>query len=150
MGQSGTQSGTQSRQGQSGQSGTQSGTQSRQGQSGQGMGSAEERVNSEVQWMKSEFNLDAEKEQRLHDVLLKYERQGTTTTDKKMEQEKEKEIKAIIGDDNYKIYKQRHDEMSKGKSGSSSSTKSGSSSSTKSGSSSSSGQGSSSSQPNKR
>jgi hypothetical protein len=97
--------------------------------------------------MKSEFNLDAEKEQRLHDVLLKYERQGTTTTDKKMEQEKEREIKSIIGDDNYKIYKQRHDEMSKGKSGSSSSTKSGSSSS-KSGTSS--GQGSGSSQQNKR
>jgi hypothetical protein len=96
------------------------------------MGSAEERVNSEVQWMKSEFNLDAEKEQRLHDVLLKYEKQGTTT-DKKMEQEKEREIKSIIGDENYKIYKQRQDEMNKGKSGSSSSTKSGSSSSTKSG-----------------
>lgn len=120
QGQSG-QSGTQSRQG---QTGTQSGTQSRQGQSGQGsqgqgMGSAEDRVRSEVQWMKSEFNLDAEKEQRLHDVLLKYEKQSTTSGDvKKNKEEKEKEIKAIIGEDNFKIYKEKKSDKDKTKSGS--------------------------------
>jgi hypothetical protein len=79
------------------------------------MGSAEERVNSEVQWMKSEFNLDASKEKRLHDVLLKYEKQGN---DAKTREQKDKEVKAIIGDDNYKIYKQKESE----KSGSSSSS----------------------------
>jgi hypothetical protein len=79
------------------------------------MGSAEERVNSEVQWMKSEFNLDASKEKRLHDVLLKYEKQGN---DAKTREQKDKEVKAIIGEDNYKIYKQKESE----KSGSSSSS----------------------------
>jgi hypothetical protein len=77
-----------------------------------GSSSAEARVNQEVQWMKSEFNLDSEKEQRLHDVLLKYEKQGTSSTasssTNEKEKEKEKEIKAIIGDDNYKIYKEKY------------------------------------------
>ena len=128
QGQSGTQSGAQS--------GTQSGTspvqpvrvsqaslepelsqeptgQSRQGQSGQGSqgmgaGSAEAKVKSEVQWMKSEFNLTDQQEQRLHDVLLKYESQSATGADaSKNKEEKEKEIKAIIGEDNFKVYKEK-------------------------------------------
>lgn len=119
-------------QGQSGQSGTtrqgQTGTQSQgtqskqsgQGSQSQGMGagSAEARVKSEVQWMKSEFNLTDSQEQRLHEVLLKYETQSATGGDVN-KNEKEKEIKAIIGDDNYKIYKEKKDDKDKTKSGSS-------------------------------
>jgi len=92
---------------QPGQSGT---TRQGQGTQGQGMGagSAEARVKSEVQWMKSDFNLTDSQEQRLHDVLLKYETQSAAGGDlSKAKEEKEKELKAIIGDDNYKIYKEK-------------------------------------------
>jgi hypothetical protein len=87
---------------------------------GQGMGSAEERVKSEVAWMKSEFSLDANQEKRLHDVLLKYEKPGTKSVQSgqsgqgassvRNQEEKDKEIKAIIGDQNFQIYKQKEAE----------------------------------------
>lgn len=132
FGQTGTQ-GTQSTDGSSGsgvyqqdktqQDRTQSGqgtrqddrTQSGQGSQGMGAGSAEARVRSEVQWMKSEFNLTDQQEQRVHDVLLKYESQSTTTGAdvSKLKDEKEKELKAIIGDDNYKIYKEKKKDKDK-------------------------------------
>jgi hypothetical protein len=81
---------------------------------GQGMGSAEDRIKSEVQWMKTEFNLDAEKEQRLHDLFLKYERQSTTGGDaEKLKEEKTKELKAILGEENYKVYKEKKAEKAK-------------------------------------
>ena len=90
---------------------------------GQGMGSAEDRVKSEVQWMKTEFNLDAEKEQRLHDLFLKYERQSTTGGDaNKFKEEKAKELKAILGEENYKVYSEKKAEKAKVKSGSSTTT----------------------------
>lgn len=119
----GTKQGTEIDHSQSGQSG-QSGTQSRQGQTqGQGMGSVEDRVRSEVMWIKNEFNLDAEKEQRLHDVLLKYEKQSTTGGDvAKIKEEKTKELKAILGEENYKLYKEKKADKEKVKSGSSTTT----------------------------
>ena len=81
---------------------------------GQGMGSAEDRVKAEVQWMKTEFNLDAEKEQRLHDLFLRYERQSTTGGDaEKFKEEKTKELKAILGEENYKVYKEKKAEKAK-------------------------------------
>ena len=128
-GQSGTYQKDKSVQGQGTQS-TQPTDQSQsrpaqpQGQpQGQGMGSAEDRVKSEVQWMKSEFNLDAEKEQRLHDLFLKYERQSTTGGDaEKFKEEKTKELKAILGEENYKVYKEKKAEKAKVKSGSGTTT----------------------------
>src|SRR5512133_1966282 len=115
--------GTQSQQDRTGtqsQPGTRSNTQqgsksSTQSGQGMGMGTAEERVKSEVSWMKSEFNLDQNQEKKLHDVLLKYDNkqhegtagQGASSTDvAKNKEAKEKEIKAIIGDQNFEIYKQ--------------------------------------------
>jgi hypothetical protein len=94
------------------------------------MGSAEDRVNSEVTWMKSQFNLDQDQERRLHDVLLKYENQGTTgqgASATKNQEEKDKEIKAIIGDSNFQVYKKHEAEKKSGSKGTyekSSSTKS--------------------------
>ncbi len=119
-----TQPGSQS--GQSGKSGTQSGTKSgtstqQERTQGQGMGSVEDRVKSEVSWMKSEFNLDQNQEKKLHDVLLKYEKQAGTTgatgqgaSATKNQEEKDKEIKAIIGDQNFQIYKKREAERKQG------------------------------------
>jgi hypothetical protein len=116
--------GTQSQKDRTGtqsQPGTKSSTQSGQGM---GMGTAEERVKSEVSWMKSEFNLDQNQEKKLHDVLLKYDKhdatsgQGASSTDvAKNKEAKEKEIKAIIGDQNFEIYKQKKAEKKSGTSG---------------------------------
>lgn len=72
--------------------------------------------------MKSQFNLTETQEQRLHDVLIKYETPSGTSASKN-ENEKEKEIKAIIGEDNYKVYKEKRKDMEKeSKSGMGSST----------------------------
>jgi hypothetical protein len=85
--------------------------------------SAEERVKSEVAWMKSEFNLSKDQEKRVHDVLLKYEKpqagqsgqtgQGTSSTSANQEA-KDREIKAIIGDQNFQQYKKHESEMKSG------------------------------------
>ena len=125
--------GTQSQQDRTGtqsQPGTKSSTQqgsksSTQSGQGMGMGTAEERVKSEVSWMKSEFNLDQNQEKKLHDALLKYDKphdatsgQGVSSADvAKNKEAKEKEIKAIIGDQNFEIYKQKKAEKKSGTSG---------------------------------
>jgi hypothetical protein len=88
--------------------------------------SAEERVKSEVAWMKSEFNLSKDQEKRVHDVLLKYEKpqsgqtgqagqsgQGVSSTSANQEA-KDREIKAIIGDQNFQLYKKHESEKKSG------------------------------------
>lgn len=83
--------------------------QSGQGSQGMGASSAEAKVKSEVEWMKSEFNLTDQQEVSLHDLLLNYATRsavpGADVT--KLKEDKEKELKALIGEDNYKVYKEK-------------------------------------------
>lgn len=87
--------------------------------------SSDERATKMTDWMKTNLNLTDDQVSKVSAINMKYAKQnqqiynGTNSKEKKMEMmktneaAKEKEIKSVLNDEQFKTYKQKRNEMHK-------------------------------------